>query len=162
MLCHVHSTVARRENGVMRAFIAVASMELRTRELDKLQDISSPSDAAQRAHAFKMNARNSLNLAMQDLSHVLKRVFMNPDDPELLETLFSMWFLILHFGMYDGDLVETSYMHLNGIKSFLIEYFDATSVRPIQKLPPASTQLLFFIWLVPGPDDSSRYYAIVC
>lgn len=151
MLCHVHSTVARRENGVMRAFIAVASMELRTRELDKLQDTSSPSETKQRAHAFRTNARNSLNLAMQDLSYVLKRVFLNPSDPELLETLFSMWFLILHFGMYDPDLVETSYMHLNGIRSFIVEYFDSASTHRSQKLPPAATQLLFFIWSVSNP-----------
>lgn len=157
MLCYVHSTVARREQGVMRAFIAVASMELRSRELNKLQDVSSPSDAARRARAFKTNARVSLDLAMQDLSHVLKAVFENPNDPELLDVLFTMWFLILHFGIYDCDLVDTSYMHLDGIKSFLAEYFHGSSTQRIYKLPPASTQLLLFIWSVQAlPQFSTR------
>lgn len=142
----------------MRAFIAVASMELRTRELDKTLDISSPSDATQKARAFKTNARNSLNLAMQDLSHVLKRVFANPNDLENLEALFSMWFLILHFGMYDEDLVETSYMHLNGIRSFTAEYFHGDNSHRIYKLPPAAKQLLLFTWLVYAPCPSHIIY----
>lgn len=129
----------------MRAFIAVASMELRTRELDKLQDVSSPSSAAEKARAFKISARNSLDLAMQDLSYVLRGVVLNPNDPEALEALFSMWFLILHFGMYDSDLIDASYMHLNGIKSFIAEYFHGSDIYRIHRLPPACTQLLHFI-----------------
>lgn len=151
MLCYVHSTIARREKGVMRAFIAVASMELRSRELDKLQDSSSPSQVTHKAHSFKTNARNSLQLAMQDLSSVLDRVVLDPNDPELLETLFSMWFLILHFGIYDYDLVDTSFMHLNGVKSFLAEYLHGNSTQRIHRLPPAAKQLLVYIWSVPSP-----------
>lgn len=148
MLCYVHTNVARREKGVMRAFIAVASMELRSRELVKLQDVSLSPQSNRKAQTFKANASNSLSLAMQDLSSILDRVVLTQNDSELLETLFSMWFLILHFGIYDADLVETSYMHLNGVQSFLAEYFHGDITRRIYQLPPACKQLLVYIWSV--------------
>lgn len=153
MLCYVHTNVARREKGVMRAFIAVASMELRSRELVKLQDVSLSPQSNRKAQTFKANASNSLSLAMQDLSSILDRVVLTPNDGELLETLFSMWFLILHFGIYDADLVETSYMHLNGVQSFLAEYFHGDITRRIYQLRlPASNY-----WSIYGQYEATNF-----
>ncbi|KAL1304289.1 hypothetical protein AAFC00_000694 [Neodothiora populina] len=68
----------------------------------------------------------------------------NPQDEDI-ETLFALWLLILQFSLYDPDLVEASHIHLSGIHSFLINYFNADSTVRARDLPPASKQLLLFI-----------------
>lgn len=157
MLSYVHSRVASRESGVMRAFIAVASMELRSRELAKAQDMLQSSGGLEKARSFKENASHALHLAMQDLSQVLDRLADQPNDHGNLEVLFSMWFLILHFGIYDSDLVQMSYMHLNGMRSFVAEYLHGTAARRIYNLPPAAKQLLVYIWSDPIPRLSTSH-----
>lgn len=146
MLSYVHSTVARRESGVLRAFVAVASMELRSRELAETQGSPQSILAARKAQAFKANASHALHLAMQDLSRILHRLAIQPNSHEDLEALFALWFLILHFGVYDADLVQTSYMHLAGMRAFIADCFHGPTERRIHSLPPAAKQLMMFIW----------------
>ena len=121
-------------------------MERRLRELTEAQDSPQPSISAGKAQKFKENASNALHLAMQDLSDLLNRLAAFPNNHEDLEALFALWFLILHFGIYDADLVHTSYMHLTGIRAFLSDWFHGPLERRVHTLPPAATQLLMFIW----------------
>lgn len=145
-LSYVHTRIAPRETGVLRAFIAVASLELRALELHKIQDPTVSPETIAKAQDFKENASHALHLAMKDLSQILDRLAQSPNNQEDLEALFSMWFLILHFGIYNSDLVQTSYLHLNGVRSFVAEYFHGNSGRLITSLPPVAKQLLVFIW----------------
>lgn len=145
MLSYVHAQVATREPGVLRAFIAVASLEMRYTELVKPQDPTMSPQSQRKADLFKENASHALHLAIQDLTKVLDRVAQDPNNEEELEILFSMWFLILHFGIYDSDLVRTSYLHLNGIRTFVAEYFHQGTEPKIRVLPPAAKQLMVFI-----------------
>jgi len=152
MLSYVHSRIASRESGVMRAFIAVASMELRSRELAESQDSPQSLAASEKARGFKESASHALHLAIRDLSQVLDRLSDQPNDHDNLEVLFSMWFLILHFGIYDSDLVQMSYMHLDGVRSFIAKYFHDTSAHRVCNIPAAVKQLLVYIW------SDSLYY----
>jgi len=146
IISYVHSQIASRESGVMRAFIAVASMELRSRELAETHNSPQPSEAFEKARSFKENASHALHLALQDLSQVLDRLLDQPDDHGNLEILFSMWFLILHFGIYDSDLVQMSYMHLDAVRSFIAKYFHHTTGPRTYSLPPVVKPLLIYIW----------------
>lgn len=145
MLSYVHAQIATREAGVLRAFIAVASLELRYSELLKPRDPTLSPQSQRKADTFKENASHALNLAIQDLTRILSRLAEEPNNQLDLEVLFSMWFLILHFGIYDSDLIQTSYLHLNGIRTFVAEYFHQGTASRIEILPPAAKQLLVFI-----------------
>jgi len=145
MLSYVHSRIASREAGVMRAFIAVASMELRSLELLKFQDATPTLESLARTRQLKGAATSYLNLALQDLSLILDRLSGSRPQPEDIEALFSIWFLILLVGLYDPELVSASHVHLNGIRSFLQQYVHADAAEEKDNLPPVAQQLLLFI-----------------
>lgn len=145
MLSYVHSRIACREAGVMRAFIAVASMELRFLELLKFQDATPTVESLARTRELKESATDNLHLALQDLSLILDRLSGGQSQPEDIEALFSIWFLILHVGLYDPEFVSASHVHLKGIRSFLQRYIDGDVAREQDYLPPVSQQLLLFI-----------------
>lgn len=146
MLHYVHSKVAARENGVLRAFVAVASMERRCLEFAEAPDSTPSALSLRKAQRFKENASHALHLAMQDLSAIINRLAAQPNSFDDLEAVFALWFLILHFGIYDVDLVHTSYMHLAGIRAFLTDWFHGPIERRVHALPAAAKQLLLFIW----------------
>lgn len=129
----------------MRAFIAVASMELRFLELLKFQDATPTIESLARTRQLKAAATTYLHLALQDLSLILDRLSGSRSQPDDIEALFSIWFLILHVGLYDPELVSASHVHLNGIRSFLQRYIDGNVAQEQDNLPPASQQLLLFI-----------------
>lgn len=129
----------------MRAFIAVASMELRFLELLKFQDATPTVESLARTRELKESATDNLHLALQDLSLILDRLSGGQSQPEDIEALFSIWFLILHVGLYDPEFVSASHVHLKGIRSFLQRYIDGDVAREQDYLPPVSQQLLLFI-----------------
>lgn len=145
MLSYVHSRIASREAGVMRAFIAVASMERRFLELLKFQDTTPTLESLARTRQLKAAATTYLHMALQDLSLILDRLSGSRSQPEDIEALFSMWFLILHVGLYDPEFVSASHVHLNGIRTFLQRYIDGNVAQEQDNLPPVSQQLLLFI-----------------
>lgn len=142
MLSYVHSKLACREIGVMRAFIAVASMELRFQELIKFEDASASPVSSAKARWLKASATNHLYLAFKDLSFVLDCISQGTRNAEDVDALFSMWFLILNFGLYDSELVSACQVHLDGIRSFISQYLNGTDH---DQLPPATQQLMVFI-----------------
>ena len=145
MLSYVHSKVASQEKGVMRAFIAVAAMELRSQELGATSEDKSPSQGTEVAKNLRISATKHYHCALQDLSALLERVSKPQQSDEDIDSLFALWFLILHFGLYDPDLVSASYVHVNGIRSFLLNYLQRHREGRLRDLPPASQQLLLFI-----------------
>jgi hypothetical protein len=145
MLSYVHSRIACREAGVMRSFIALASMELRFLELLKFQDTTPSLESLTRIRQLKDAAMNHLHLALQDLSSILDRLSGTQSQSDDIEALFSMWFLILHVGLYDPEIVNASHVHLKGIRSFLQRYVDGDVAQKQDNLPPAAQQLLLFI-----------------
>lgn len=145
MLSYIHSTVAPRERGVMSAFIAVASMELRFRDLVQFSDSVVTQTSLTRADELKNSAAKHFHIAIKDLCSLLDRISKVDPSAEELEALFAMWFLILHCELYDPDLIPASQIHMNGIRSFILKYLQENSMDKNRKLPPASEQLLLFI-----------------
>jgi hypothetical protein len=145
MLSYVHSRIACREAGVMRSFIALASMELRFLELLKFQETTPSPGSFTRIRQLKDAAMNHLNFALQDLSSILDRLSGTQSQSDDIEALFSMWFLILHVGLYDPGIVNASRVHLKGIRSFLQRYVDGDVAQKQDNLPPVAQQLLLFI-----------------
>lgn len=145
MLSYVHSKIASREKGVMRAFIAVAAMELRSQELSATSEDKSLSERTERAEHLKTSAANHYYNALRDLSSILERISRPDYSDDDVDSLFALWFLILHFGLYDPDSVSASHVHLKGIRSFLLRYVQNHREGGLRDLPPASQQLLLFI-----------------
>jgi hypothetical protein len=65
-----------------------------------------------------------------------------------------MWFLILNFEQYGLDLVENTPIHLSGIHTFISR---ALEQGEHLHLPPASQQLLHFLWCV-SPVSSPFFF----
>jgi len=147
-LSYVHSIIARQEKGVMRAFMALASMELRCREMTPRESGSPASEDLDRARRHRDLATHYYHLALRDLSAVLHRASQPDRTDSDLDALFAMWFLILWFEHYDPELVEASHVHLDGIRSFLASHLRGSWNDGETKLPPASQQLLLFIRFV--------------
>lgn len=120
-------------------------MELRFLELLKFQDTTPTLESLARTNSLKDAAIHHLYLALQDLSLILDRLSGAQSQPKDIEALFSMWFLILHIGLYDPEFVSASHVHLKGIRSFLQRYIDGDVAREQDNLPPVSQQLLLFI-----------------
>jgi hypothetical protein len=146
MLSYHHSKIATQEPGIMRGFIAVASMELRSKYLLPREDGSvQPIDSVRRAGQLQHVGMNNYHLAINDLSSILERVSRPDRTDDDLDALFAMWFLILNFEQYGLDLVENTHIHLSGINTFISR---ALEHGEHLHLPPASQQLLHFIWCV--------------
>jgi hypothetical protein len=145
MLSYVHSRVAPREVGVMSAFIAVAEMELRFRELISYEGSIVSKTKSEHAVQLRASAGHYLHLALRSLLSLLDKLSTSEPSLEDLESLFAMWFLILHCGLYDSDMIQTCEMHLNGIRSFISGYLERNDSGGVTQLPPAAQQLLLFI-----------------
>lgn len=141
----------------MRAFISVASMELRFFELVKSQDTTPTLESLAKTRRLQESAANHVNLALKDLSGVLDRLTRTEKSSEDIDTLFSIWFLMIHIGLYDSDLVSACYVHMNGIRSFIRQYVNGNVANESDTLPPASQQLLLFIASVSSISLSSAY-----
>jgi hypothetical protein len=130
----------------MSAFIAVASMELRFRSLIQEHGAVVGQKNLAVATSLRYSASKYLQTALQDLSAMLDRATRSDPDPKDLEAIFSMWFLILHCGIYDSEMVKTAQVHLNGIRSFISQYLQQKNAEAVvNDLPPAAQQLLLFI-----------------
>lgn len=127
----------------MSAFIAVASMELRFRDVVQYQDGMASQRGMSLATSLGFSASKYLQVALQGLSALLDRVSRARPDPNDLEALFATWFLVIHCGIYDTDMVKTSQVHLNGIRLFINQYLQKEGA--VDALPPAAQQLLLFI-----------------
>lgn len=155
MLSYIHSKIATQEPGVMRVFIAVASMELRSKDLLSLHESDVQSlDSLRRARQLQHVGMNNYHLAINDLSSILERASRPDRTDDDLDSLFAMWFLILTFEQYGLDLVGKTHIHLSGIHSFISR---ALEQGEHLHLPPASQQLLHFLWCVP-PISSLSYF----
>lgn len=143
MLSYVHSRVASRQKGVMSALIAVASMELRFRNLLREQGCIVSQRNMQVATSLRYSASTHLQIALQGLSTLLDKVSHPYPDSHDLEAVFSIWFLLIHCGLYDIEMVKTAQVHLNGIRLFISQYLEGE--RAMDGLPPAAQQLLYFI-----------------
>jgi len=152
MLNYIHSEIACRHKGVMRAFIAVASMELGRRGSERLDKSSTQMISVKRT----ASAQKHYHCALKDLSLLLHQFTQSRPDDKDLEALFALWLLILQFGLYDSNLVGASHIHLSGIHSFLVRYSRSLGKRGIYNLTPASKQLLLFIAFVFGCIISPR------
>jgi hypothetical protein len=145
LFSYVHSKIASQEKGVMRAFIAVGAMELRSQELCASSEVKSFPRRTERAQRLKDSATNHYFCAIQDLSALLERASKLQHSDNDIDSLFALWFLILHFGLYDPDLVSASRVHVNGIRSFLLRHLKIHREEGLRALPLASRKLLHFI-----------------
>ena len=134
-----HERLHRRSrNGELRSRDLVPSTQPGIESLSSLH----------RSRQLQSIAMKNYRLALQDLSSVLSRA-ATPDRTEQdLDALFALWFLMINFEQYGSELVENTHIHLNGIRSFLSR---ALKNAEIIKLPPASQQMLHFIWFVYPP-----------
>jgi hypothetical protein len=144
MLSYIHSRMATQEPGIMRGFIAVASMELRSKNLLPPTESGVQSlDSLRRARQLQHVGMSNYYLAINDLSSILERASRPDRTDDDLDALFAMWFLILNFEQYGLDLVENTQIHLSGIHMFISR---ALEQGDHLHLPPASQQLLHFLW----------------
>ncbi|KAH0843756.1 putative transcriptional regulatory protein [Fonsecaea pedrosoi] len=144
-LSYVYLNIASKYAGVMRIFIAGASMELRSRALLDQFDGTLSSDQYERARRLEHSATSHYHLALKDLSALVDHVSSSQGSDDDVDALFAMWFLILHFGLYDSQSIGASHVHLEGIRSFLKPYLKSRGEHGTATLPLASQQLLYFI-----------------
>jgi hypothetical protein len=143
MLSYIHAKLASHEKGIMRAFIALASMELRCRYISLHPGDPGDLEAARQQ---EMLATDHYHHALRDLSWLLDRASRPERTDQDIDSLFATWFLLLWFGTYNAELVGDSQVHLSGIRSFLKENLHGAGGKLC--LPPASQQLLYFITFV--------------
>ena len=130
----------------MRGFTAVAAMELRSRDLvPSTQPGIESLSSLHRARSLQRIAMSNYRLALHDLSSILNRAASSERTEQDLDALFALWFLMINFEQYGSELVENTHIHLDGIRSFLSR---ALQNAEVMKLPPASQQMLHFIWCV--------------
>ncbi|KIW19111.1 hypothetical protein PV08_03403 [Exophiala spinifera] len=142
MLSYIHSRIASYEQGVMRAFIALASVELRCRYVSQSGDPGGVETSRQQ----EMLATDHYHNALGDLSRLVDRASRPERTEQDLDSLFATWFLLLWVGYYNVELARASQVHLSGIRSFLLG--DVHGPTGQLCLPPASQQLLYFISMV--------------
>ncbi len=144
-LSYIYQNIAGRYAGVMRIFVAGASMELRSKALLDQRDGSSSSDQLDRARRLEHSATGHYHLALKDLSTLIDYASSSEGSDDDVNALFTMWFLILHFGLYDAHSIGASHVHLDGIRSFLKHYLQSCREQGRETLPLASRQLLYYI-----------------
>ena len=145
---YVYANLASRYQGVMRMFIAVAAMELRSQEIlvDTYGDIILRDP--ERAQRLEKSAALHYHLALKDLSVLLDNInnsIGDIEDTDEIDAVFALWYLMLQFGLFDSDTIGWSHVHLEGIGSFLKPYLQSRIAAGKKELPPASQQLLLFI-----------------
>ncbi|EXJ73475.1 uncharacterized protein A1O5_03236 [Cladophialophora psammophila CBS 110553] len=144
-LSYIYLNIASKYAGVMRIFIAGASMELRSKTLLDRHDGTLSSDQYERARRLEHSARSHYHLALKDLSALVDHISFSGGSDDDVNALFAMWFLILHFGLYDSQSIGASHVHLEGIRSFLQPYLKSCREQDKTTLPLASQQLLYYI-----------------
>ncbi|KIW65478.1 hypothetical protein, variant [Phialophora macrospora] len=162
-LSYIYLNIASKYAGVMRVFIAGASMELRSKALLDGHDGKASSDQFDHARRLEHSATHHYHLALKDLSGLVDHVSSPDSTDDDINALFAMWFLILHFGLYDSDSLGASNVHLEGIRSFLKPYLKSCREQGKGKLPLASHQLLYYIsymdiYLALGSMNSGRLW----
>lgn len=148
MLSYVHTKIASHHQSVMRAFIAVACMELDCRGLAGFNQSLTNLHASDKAVRLRTLAMRHYHRSLRDLSALLSSISQSYPEDQDADTVFSLWLLILQFSLHDADLTEASHVHLSGIHSFLLNYFQGRDGKGRRSLPPASQQLLHFISFV--------------
>ncbi|EXJ90894.1 hypothetical protein A1O1_04000 [Capronia coronata CBS 617.96] len=143
MLSYVHSTIARQEPGVMRAFVAVAAMEMSWLHSPSIEQEIESEESRLRKLRLRRLGLSYYRMALKDLSVVLERAAHDGRTDADVDALFAIWFLILNFERYQADLTDISHVHLSGIRSFLSKVSSAGASGSGFVLPPASQQLLF-------------------
>lgn len=140
---YIHSRIASQYRGVMRSFIAVASMELRAREI-----LAAGDGSVERAQRIGAAATAHYSLALKDLSSLLDRICHSDggsqSQREDIDALFTMWFLILRFEAYDAESTGSSLVHLDGIRSFLRPYLENDGYSDGEMLPYVSQPMLLY------------------
>ena len=144
-LSYIYRNIASKYEGVMRIFIADASMELRSKELLAAQENSCSPGSLERARRLEESAASHYHLALKDLSSLLDHISRSGGSNDDIDALFAMWFLILNFGLYDSESIGASHVHLDGIRSFLKPYLQSCLDGDKNELPFASQQLLLYI-----------------
>ncbi|KAH6884569.1 hypothetical protein B0T10DRAFT_608870 [Thelonectria olida] len=143
---YIYTNIASQYPGVMRSFIAVASMELRSREILAAQDGHDPTQSRERAQRIGVAATAHYSLALKDLSSLLDRICHSegPSRSNDIDALFAMWFLILRFEAYDSESTGSSLVHLDGIRSFLRPYLQNDGYVNGETLPYVSQPMLLY------------------
>ncbi|RTE82377.1 hypothetical protein BHE90_003045 [Fusarium euwallaceae] len=145
---YIYTHIANQYPGVMRSLIAVASMELRARQVLQAQGGDDSTDALEAAHRLGATAAVHYSLALQDLSSLLHHICHSEGRDNDINALFTMWFLILRYEAYDSESTAASLVHLDGIRSFLRPYLDGDEYVDGKGLPYLSqTMLLYTLYL---------------
>lgn len=145
-ISYVYTNISGKYPGLMRIFIAGAAREISSKEiLASQQDNSNLERMPAKAERLKDSAIRHYHLALKDLSTLLHHVSHSDASDDDVDALFAMWFLILHFGLYDIEVIGASQVHLNGVRSFLKSYLQTTKDSRKRRLPPASRIFLLNI-----------------
>ena len=143
-ISYIYTNIASQYSGVMKGFIAVAAMELKSREILAAQDGITPALSLDRAQRLGDIAAAHYSLALKDLSSLIDHVCHSQGRSSDINALFTMWFLILRFEEYDAESTGTSLVHLDGIRSFLEPYIQTHDLANRQKLPYVSQIMLLY------------------
>ncbi|RMD40597.1 hypothetical protein DV735_g4535, partial [Chaetothyriales sp. CBS 134920] len=131
ILSYVYHNIAGKYGGVMRIFIAGAHMELRSKALLDYRDGVTSADLLDNARSRELSATTHYHLALKDLSALIEHISSEGGtaDDDDVNALFTMWFLILHYGLCDSHNIGASHVHLEGIRSFMKPYLKSCQQR---------------------------------
>ncbi|KAH7139888.1 hypothetical protein B0J13DRAFT_68774 [Dactylonectria estremocensis] len=141
---YIYTNVASQYSGVMRSFIAVAAMELRSRDMLLARDGNNPVRALESAQVIGAMAGVHYTSALKDLSALLDHICRSEGRSNDIDALFAMWFLILRYEAYDSQSKGASLVHLDGIRSFLKPYLEEGGYANGEKLPYISQPMLLY------------------
>ncbi|KAH8685085.1 hypothetical protein BGZ61DRAFT_423526 [Ilyonectria robusta] len=141
---YIYTHIASQYSGVMRSFIAVASMELRAREVLAVRDGNDPARSMENAHRIGAAAGVHYSATLKDLSSLLNHICHSEGSSNDIDALFTMWFLILRYEVYDSESKGASLVHLDGIRSFLKPYLETGGYANGEKLPYISQPMLLY------------------
>ncbi|KAF5023415.1 hypothetical protein F66182_4515 [Fusarium sp. NRRL 66182] len=101
---YIYTHIANQYPGVMRGFIAVASMELRASHLLVAESSPGLAGSLERARRLGASAAMHYSQALKDLSSLLDHICQAEEERGDMNALFTMWFLILKYETYlDAD-----------------------------------------------------------
>lgn len=144
-ISYVYTNISGKYPGLMRIFIAGAAREISSMVILASQQDNSNLGIPPKAERLKDSAIRHYHLALKDLSTLLHHVSHSDASDDDVDALFAMWFLILHFGLYDIEVIGASLVHLNGVRSFLKSYLQTAKDSRERRLPPASRIFLLNI-----------------
>lgn len=141
---YIYTNIASQYSGVMRSFIAVASMELRSREVLAVRDGNDSAWSLESAQRIGTAAGVHYTATLKDLSSLLDHICHSEASGNDIDALFTMWFLILRYEAYDSESKGASLVHLDGIRSFLRPYLEKGGYTNGGKLPYISQPMLLY------------------